>query len=158
MTATGPCKQENVRLGRLPEPRAASRIEPRAEAENPHDADRERLQLSIARPGPNTVVLSAHGDVDMLTAPRLADMLSCRLRSVIDMLVLDLSGVAFLGTAGLSVLARAHLQAEHHGAALRVVTGQSHPVTRALAVAGLHRKLSLWPTVEVAVEGSPRGE
>jgi anti-sigma B factor antagonist len=101
------------------------------------------LQLNTTRPGPGTVVVTVRGELDLCTAPRLSDLLSCRLRGTIRRLVVDLSEVDFLGAAGLSVLTKAYLQSQHQGVRLGVVTGDRRAVLRSLTVTGLDRELPL---------------
>jgi anti-sigma B factor antagonist len=127
----------------IPAPRSAG--EPAAAA----SAD-TALRLSVCRIRPGTAVLTATGDVDVVTAPRLEDMLANRLRGTLALLILDLSGLDFLGVAGLSLLVRAKLQAEHHGTELRIVIGDNRPVRRALAAAGLQHSLPLSEAVTTA--------
>ncbi len=50
------------------------------------------------------VVVSVSGSVDMLTAPGLADAIDSALAKRPDGLIVDLSKVDFLGSAGISVL------------------------------------------------------
>jgi len=128
---------------RLPQPRPASEAE--------LDTSTPGLRIEVQRPRPGTAVVAAHGEVDMLTAPWLAGMLTVRLRhDTLELLVLDLSGLDFLGAAGLSVLVQTHLQARRRGTGLRIVTGDSRPVVRALTAAGMHHDLPLSPTVAAA--------
>lgn len=51
-----------------------------------------------------TVVLAVHGEVDVVTAPDLARRTAAILDKAPDSLVIDLTGVQFLSSAGLEVL------------------------------------------------------
>lgn len=116
--------------------------EPRSASETPQQTSPPRLVLGVRGSGRDTVVVTAEGELDLMTAPQLAEMLGCRLRAAPHLLVIDLSKLEFLGVAGLSVLVEAHTWAEKRGIMLRVVTAQNHCVSRALTVTGLHRRLS----------------
>ncbi len=51
-----------------------------------------------------TVVLAVHGEVDVVTAPHLAQRTATILNKAPEALVIDLTGVQFLSSAGLEVL------------------------------------------------------
>lgn len=85
--------------------------------------------------GDGATVLHVAGEVDTLTAPLLTEQLEQRLSSG-SLLVLDLSAVTFLGSAGLAALVAAKDQAQQQGRGLRLVCG-SRIVTRALEATGL---------------------
>lgn len=65
------------------------------------------LELSERDDG-GTVVLCATGIVDMGAAPILTDQIRAILRRRLETLVVDLTGVTFLATAGMSVLMETH--------------------------------------------------
>jgi anti-anti-sigma factor len=54
------------------------------------------------------VVLGAFGDVDIVTAPRLWKALAATFKAGHRQVVLDLAGVSFIDSQGVSVLVRAH--------------------------------------------------
>lgn len=101
------------------------------------------LNQGIDYPDSGTVVLTVGGEVDIATAPRLAEMLQSRLYSTLTRLVLDLSGLEFLGVAGISVLLEADLRARYTATELVLVTGDNRQVTRALTVTAEHHHLRL---------------
>jgi anti-anti-sigma factor len=101
------------------------------------------LRLRTAWPAPHAVLVTARGDLDSVTAPHLATLLSDRLRASPERLVADLSEVDFLGVAGVRVLLHAALQAGPGGTELLVVTGSNPVVRRALHVTGADRRLAL---------------
>lgn len=116
---------------------------PHGENETSQQASPRWLMLDTWRAGHGTVLVTAEGALDLLTAPRLAAILGHGLRDAARLVVLDLSGLDFLGVAGLAVLVQAHTRARQSGIVFRVVTGMNHGVSRALAVTGLHRHLSV---------------
>jgi anti-sigma B factor antagonist len=100
----------------------------------------------------NAVVLRTTGEIDINTAPVLAD----ELNQVIDggqtpvLVIADLSDVTFLGSAGLAVLLDARTRGEQAARPLRLVaTGR--PVLRSLEIAGLLEMLPVYSTVAEAV-------
>lgn len=94
------------------------------------------MRLSLSCTDPQVVVLSAAGDVDLATTPRLSRLLWPRLWSTPAAVIVDLSRVRFLGLAGVELLARAHAYADHRGIAFSVVTS-TRAVDRALIAGGL---------------------
>ncbi|GAA2852833.1 hypothetical protein GCM10010472_07540 [Pseudonocardia halophobica] len=82
-----------------------------------------------------SLVAHVRGEIDTLTAPLLRTELDARLPEA-PLVVLDLSGVTFLGSAGLAVLVAAKDAVERRGHTLRLVCG-SRIVTRALEATGL---------------------
>jgi anti-anti-sigma factor len=98
------------------------------------------------------VVLRTSGEIDMSTAPVLADEFETALTSATAPapVVADLSDVTFLSSAGLAVLLDARKRCSAGGTPLRLVaTGR--PVLRSLEVAGLLELLPVYPTVAEAV-------
>ncbi|MEV7098645.1 STAS domain-containing protein [Amycolatopsis sp. NPDC051045] len=108
------------------------------------------LRLTLSRPAPATAVITVDGELDLLTAPRLAELLTARLTTAVRTLVVDLSKVAFLGCAGIGVLARAQCHAQATGRELRVVTGSDH-VDRILRLTGLHEDWRCYPELIAAL-------
>jgi anti-sigma B factor antagonist len=89
------------------------------------------------------------GDVDAVTAPTLRQSLVETLAhpDVTDVL-LDLSGVTFLDSAGLTALVVADRTARATGRALTVTCGTSRAVRRPLEITGLLTVLTVadrWP-------------
>jgi anti-anti-sigma factor len=116
--------------------------EPSVPQQRPGDAT-----LCVRRPNPGTAVVTVRGEVDQLTAPRLTEMLTARLRGTLRTLVVDLSEVDFLGAAGLSALIGADLLARQCGVAFRVVTGDNRWAIRPLTATGLTRHLTVTRTL-----------
>jgi anti-sigma B factor antagonist len=95
----------------------------------------EIVSFDVVPHGDRAVVVHATGEIDMLTAPALRTRLDEHLPTA-SLLVLDLSQVTFLGSAGLAVLVAAKEDADRLGHTLRLVPG-SRIVTRALEATGL---------------------
>ncbi|MEU4674821.1 STAS domain-containing protein [Amycolatopsis sp. NPDC023774] len=103
----------------------------------------EPLRLSVERPDRDLVMVRVAGDLDAASAPRLRELLDARLRSTVRAVVLDLSAVTFLGTAGLRALERAHLLASELGVRFAVHAGEARQVRRALGLLPLATLLAI---------------
>ena len=114
------------------------------------------LTLAERRDG-DAVVLCAEGIVDMAAAPTLTDRIRAILRQRPAVLVVDLTGVAFLATAGMSVLMEAYRKSEELAISFRVVA--QGPVTvKSMQLLGIDDLLVIYPTVPTALLGaSPSG-
>lgn len=94
-------------------------------------------------------VVEVHDVVDMLTAPLLGTAIGTALAGSPRALVIDLTGVTFLASAGMTVLVKAK---EQVGAAAGFAIVAEGPVTsRPLKLVGLDDVLNLYPTVEDAL-------
>ncbi|HEY3471901.1 MAG TPA: STAS domain-containing protein [Amycolatopsis sp.] len=82
----------------------------------------------------DAVVVEVSGELDACTAARLEETLCEHVRARPGALRVDLGEVAFLGTAGIQALVRAHLLAEENGVHLVVDPGTSRAATRALSL------------------------
>ena len=69
------------------------------------DAD-DQITLSSHRPTPGQIVIEVGGEVDMLTSPQLraAVLEQFEPSANVELVVLGMDGVTFLGTSGLAVL------------------------------------------------------
>lgn len=108
------------------------------------------VSMQVHRPGRDVVVVSVSGELDGLRTPRLEELLTSRLKAVVDIVVVDLSQVSFLGVQALSLLTRAHRYAQARGIALRLVTGPP-AVQRALRAGGLAEQLDTYASRGEAV-------
>lgn len=93
-----------------------------------------------------SVVVQASGEVDMATAPRLASQLDLAEAIVVPPapVVLDLTALTFLGSAGLRVLVAHHQRCASRGTTLEIIPG-GRAVTRPLHMTGLDRVLAVRP-------------
>jgi anti-sigma B factor antagonist len=98
----------------------------------------------------HAVSVRAVGEVDLISAPLLSAQLQLAEAVVVPPapVRLDLTGVTFIGSAGLSVLLEHHERCAALGSRLQVVGGRV--VTRVLAVAGLTEEISVVPGPTVA--------
>ncbi|MCU1450034.1 MAG: anti-sigma-factor antagonist [Acidimicrobiales bacterium] len=63
---------------------------------------------AVASRANGTAVVAVTGEVDLYTAPRLWEAIDSAIAGAPRELVIDLNGVEFLDSSGLSVLVRAH--------------------------------------------------
>jgi anti-sigma B factor antagonist len=88
------------------------------------------------------MTIAATGEVDLLAAPELRAALVDATQSGANEVALDLSGVSFIDSTGLSVIVHAWRRLDADGRRL-VVTAASEPVTRVVTTAGLAGLLGL---------------
>ncbi len=101
-----------------------------------------------------TVVLSVSGVLDMTTAPRLEEAIAAALSKRPTAVIVDLTAVDFLASAGMSVLVAARKTADDEiGFA---VVGDSPATSRPLHLIGLADLVGLYPTLEDARAGLSR--
>ncbi|MGQ0837255.1 anti-sigma factor antagonist [Actinokineospora sp.] len=102
---------------------------------------RVRLDTGVA------CVVELSGEIDAATAP---DLVTRLLRLPPRDVIVDLSGVSFLGVAGLTMLLRLRGHLIAGGGTLRLAA-PTHQVRRLITLAALHDLLPCWPTVAQAV-------
>ena len=97
-----------------------------------------------------TTVVAIAGEIDLVTAAGLDETLQAELEAEPAVLVLDLTGVDFFTSVGLTAVALAQRGAEERGIALRVVA-DSRRVLRPLQITGMDRTLALHPSRAAAL-------
>jgi len=103
----------------------------------PIDIDPTRIDVRAATSSAGTTV-SISGEVDSTTAPGLGNcLLEVIARPGTDPVEVDLRGVTFLDSAGLSALATAHRAAQAAGRTLQMRCGTTRAVVRPLQITGL---------------------
>lgn len=96
-------------------------------------------------------LLTASGSVDMKTMPALRDAIHDLLARGAKHLVLDLRGVGYIDSAGISVLLSAKRGVSKHGGEVFVVTRQNE-VQLALHIVQMDRVVNLVDSVDTALE------
>jgi anti-sigma B factor antagonist len=97
------------------------------------------------------VVLAVSGEVDALTAPRLAGAIHTALATGPAILIVDLSKVRFFASAGMTVLVAAKTQA---GPATRFgVVADNAATSRPIKLMGIDAVLPLYRTLDRALSG-----
>lgn len=112
-------------------------------------ADRP-LQLDVREDG-GKLVVSAHGNVDVLDAPQLRERLEELIPRTRKVVVLDVTDMDFIGPDGLDALLTVRQALRPHQAQIRLV----HPnpeIRRMLQVTRLTEILPIFDTVEQALE------
>lgn len=109
------------------------------------------MRIDAERRSGDVVLARITGEVDLLSAPDLRkwvrEEVATRTR-----LVLDLDGVDFLGSAGLSVLAELAEKSAHNHLSWAVVAS-NRVVLRPLEATGLATQMPVYPTVDEAIKG-----
>jgi len=93
------------------------------------------VTIDVSDAGPD-VRLTATGEIDSTSAPVLKDRLDALLDGGATEVTVDLTGVTFLDSAGLCVLAAGYRRASAVGGRLRVLVS-SRAVIRPLQITGL---------------------
>ncbi|NIH79767.1 STAS domain-containing protein [Amycolatopsis viridis] len=105
------------------------------------------MTVSAEHRGPD-VVLTATGELDLATLPKLRRLIRLALVDRPRLLVLDLSELRFVSSSGLGLLATTHREAAP--ARLRVVAGPA--VRRAPAFTDLRELLDVHPSLDDALK------
>ncbi|MET0135695.1 MAG: STAS domain-containing protein [Kibdelosporangium sp.] len=92
-------------------------------------------------------VVRLAGEIDLATEEDFAEALEHGLRDQPPVIMIDLTEVTFLGSAGLHVLLQANDAARRQGCALRVAHGGAF-AQRVLSVAGLDQVLAVFELVD----------
>lgn len=98
-------------------------------------------------------VVHVSGHVEAMTAPRLATAVTEAIRAG-GSVVVDLTDVRFLDSAGLAALVRVTERSEDRGEPLRIVVDQNRPVVRPIQITGLEYRLTLYESVADATAAS----
>ncbi|MGN6252294.1 MAG: STAS domain-containing protein [Marmoricola sp.] len=94
-----------------------------------------KLDIQVARDGARAEVALV-GELDMLNAPDVTDRLTGLLDDGVTDLAVNLTGLEFIDSSGLSALIGVHQDAEPRGATLTLVSPHER-VVRLLHVTGL---------------------
>ncbi len=95
------------------------------------------------------VIVTVSGELDLVTAPQLAESVDLLLTKQPDAIVIDLSSVGFLASAGMSLLVSTHQQL---GESMGFAVVADGPATgRPLSVIGLDELFSIYGTIDEAL-------
>lgn len=100
-----------------------------------------------------TAVVSLVGDIDALTAPEATAYLTTTILEGWKVIVIDLSQVPFMSSAGLRFLLDAHQRSQAANSQIILAAAQDG-VQRVLTTSGFSRILTIYPTVEEALNPS----
>lgn len=111
----------------------------------------QQLSFTQTPVGPgNTVVLTVSGEVDLLTADEFEAQLKSVLSPPNEVVILDMSGVKFFSSAGLSVLLASAESATSSDIDFRLVTTE-RVVLRPLEVTGVSGAFTVYDSVDEAI-------
>lgn len=112
-------------------------------------ADGQQLLVVTVEPHERATVLVVTGEVDLYTVPRFTAALDRTVREQPPVVVVDLTGVEFFGSVGLTALLAAEEQAAGH-TEIRVVA--STQVTLGpIRLTGIDRLLAIYPSRAAAL-------
>jgi anti-anti-sigma factor len=98
-----------------------------------------------------TVVLTVSGEVDMLSSPQLAQSIQTALASKPAALIIDLSKVSFLASAGMTVLVTA--QSDVQPPTRFAVVANGSATSRPIKLMGIDSVLPLYNSLDAALSG-----
>lgn len=103
------------------------------------------------------LVVTVSGEIDVLTVDRLRAAVAAGFDQLPDRaaLVIDLTDVTFLGSAGLQALVEATRAARRRREPLSIVVDHARPVIRPIELAGLDDVLALFHTLDQALHRAP---
>jgi len=113
-------------------------------------ADAAPLSIERVR-HPAAVVSRVRGELDILTAPLLRSELN-ELAQGTDPAVLEVNGVSFVDSTGISVLVAGYMRFKERGLDL-VLAGPQAQMRRVLEVSGLYRVLTIHESEGAALDG-----
>jgi anti-sigma B factor antagonist len=102
----------------------------------------------------DSMVVTVHGDLDIVTSPQLDECLTQAEKSH-NRIILDLADVSFLDTSALAVIVGHWKRAEAAGGTL-ALAGARYRYTKTLWITGLADKLSLYDTVGEGLAAQPK--
>ena len=119
-------------------------------ANSPTGPTGQQIGVVVDKVADDVVVLHVTGEIDLLTANVLGERLRENLEPASRVLVLDLTEVTFLGSAGLAEIVSASQAGADRGAKLLLVA-TNRAVLRPLEVTGLLSLFTVYDTVDAAL-------
>lgn len=105
---------------------------------------------------PEAVLVHAKGEIDSSSAGELRSQLNASLQQAgsqeSKLLIVDLQGVTYFGSAGMNAILDCHKQGLRAGTSVRLVA-DNDLVVRPIEVTNLDALLELYPTLPDALEG-----
>jgi anti-sigma B factor antagonist len=107
----------------------------------------------IVRDDQEALVVAVSGEIDVLTVDRFRAAVAAGFDQLPDgaVLVVDLTQLSFLGSAGLQALVDATRAARRRREPLRIVVDENRPVIRPIELTGLDDLLALFHSVDQAL-------
>ncbi|MGH3825082.1 MAG: STAS domain-containing protein [Pseudonocardiaceae bacterium] len=113
------------------------------------------INVTVSEASPDTILCVVVGEVDLFTGPTLREKLTDAINVAPSHLVIDLSGVQFLASIGLSILVETLATQEAANRHLALVVENNHAVMHALQTTGLDQVFDLHTTVATVVKACP---
>jgi len=95
-------------------------------------------------------VVDVAGEVDVFSAPELAEQLTQLFDAGRQTVVVDLTSVTFLDSTGLGTLVAARNRAEEAGGQLPII-GSAERVLKLFRITGLDEVFEIYPSIEAAI-------
>lgn len=108
------------------------------------------IKVELSYPEPDVTVCTVTGEVDLATTPALCGMLDRAIRDVRAHLVIDLTMIDYLGSAGLQALLDV-LKRQRRQGHLAIVTDANQRASRPFQVTALDEVFDLYDTVADAL-------
>ncbi|TML72731.1 MAG: STAS domain-containing protein [Actinobacteria bacterium] len=109
------------------------------------------LRVASSRIGAHTYVVAVTGELDLYSAEQVQRALAEAIDDAAESVVVDLMGVSFMDSAGLSVLVSASNALRSSGGKL-VVAADDRRILRVLEITGLDRTIHVERSLVEAVE------
>jgi anti-sigma B factor antagonist len=122
---------------------------------HPAAEDIDPITFAVATERDGSVIVTPHGELDIVSAPAVRERLLSLLSPDASRLVIDMSAVRYADASGLAVLVSTQRRAVLLGGTLRLAALQPE-VARVLTAAGLSRQLAAYPSVQAAIAGRKR--
>lgn len=106
------------------------------------------LQVTTDTAGEARVV-QAVGELDLHTAPTLEQALAAVLAQGTELVIVDLGGVEFMDSTGLSVILGAVVQLRDSGGQLRVVSSRDR-ITKVFTLTGVDQQIPIFDSLDAA--------
>jgi anti-anti-sigma factor len=100
----------------------------------------------------DAVIAHIHGEVDMSNAEQLGAALGSQVPTDARALVLDLTGVGYLDSAGIRMIYNLRNRLDDRGHQLTLVLGPEAAIAETLRIAGVTRSVAAVETVEAALD------
>jgi anti-sigma B factor antagonist len=98
----------------------------------------------------DAMIVRAEGQLDLHTAPTLQAEIDSALETKPPRVVVDLSGVDFMDSTGLSVIVATVAAMREQGGEVRVVTG-ADKITKVFTLTGVDQQVGLFGSLEEAL-------
>jgi anti-sigma B factor antagonist len=120
-----------------------------------HPSDYVRVTVKSL---PAVTVVEVSGEIDTATRHAMAEPVFEQLDEAPPGLVLDLTKIKFMGSAGLAVLIETHQRTQERRIKLGIVVPDQSPTYRVLTISGLVELLPVHSTMVDALRSLPPGE